>query len=683
MFGQTIQMLEHREFLSSFDLCCSPTSVTRAVVHVKRTRFHHLQLTQVLHPIINSRSCFRKIRDSLSSLSTTNQKILTMLSAHSSSGSSSEYQDATATNPDTKNCTRYPEASANDKDALPNANEDLMEIIDYEKRSRCGLGHPHRPALVDMPGSFPEFADKMFATHIKLEDGPLASAANERSQSPPPNSTFEASEKSPEFRSLSPTRSLNDSTSQDVNLLRQSHGLQGSVDGAERRRLSRSPSPTRSVQYQPSAYVDRLQSLHPRQGSETEVFRSLQISTSPDGSLRQRSHALQSSAGQKRRQSRSPSPTRSVQYQPSVYVDRPQSLQPRRGSGLQSSVGGAGKKRRQSRSPSPTRSVQYQPSVYVDRRQSLQPRRGSGLQSSVHGAGEKRRQSRTPSPVRNLQYRRSGYVSRLQSLEPRRGLESAAFRARKEGDQIQSSAHSFQKPVSAAADRLQSRHLGEYEIQSSNKRPRSPSVTRSFQNSQFSSPSPIHSLQYQPSRYANRLQPLQPLQPTRDSRYSDLGARKNGNQTQSSSHSFQKSVSGASNHLQSRYLEKPHFEASTNRNPYNSSPPPNVAKILQSRSPPPHIKESASVAGSINGEIIEKQDKAVAMASTSGCQCRLSTTRAILASGLPPLELLLKSNICDGQLYKETAQIFFRMFDEVRLVQDCDEHVQSCPNFVI
>lgn len=103
-----------------------------------------------------------------------------------------------------------------------------------------------------------------------------------------------------------------------------------------------------------------------------------------------------------------------------------------------------------------------------------------------------------------------------------------------------------------------------------------------------------------------------------------------------------------------------------------------LRSATQNKSPPP--KDSSSVIGNVDKF---ESDEKKATPSISNCQCRLSGTRSILASGLDPLEQLLKQNMCNEQRYKETAQIFLRMFDEVKLVQECGEHVHNCSNSVV
>ncbi|EGG12194.1 uncharacterized protein MELLADRAFT_59307 [Melampsora larici-populina 98AG31] len=189
---------------------------------------------------------------------------------------------------------------------------------------------------------------------------------------------------------------------------------------------------------------------------------------------------------------------------------------------------------------------------------------------------------------------------------------------------------------------------------------------------------------------------------------------------------FQDSGSGVFNQLQSHSLESSAFEAGMIRyHPYPSyrhqNSPPGIVKQLRSRgvesssiragirrdkfrssSPPLSLQHSASqelllppndhmfegdVPSAAEFEGSENGGKKVltckieeAMPSISNCECRLSATHSILASALGPLEILLKSNTCDGYKYKETAHIFLKIFDEVREVQGCVGHVHNCPN---
>ncbi|EGF97331.1 uncharacterized protein MELLADRAFT_85862 [Melampsora larici-populina 98AG31] len=314
----------------------------------------------------------------------------------------------------------------------PNIDDDLAEVIDYERRSRCGLGHPHRPTPVQIPGNFTEFADKLFANHfVTFEDGPFASALQhmlpglESTQvpfteketavidhSPPPRSGSINSALGPEKRQRqlhSPTtrhlESIHSGSPQAAHQFR-CRGLQNSAGGASYRiRQARSPYPSRSLKNPQVPSIEKETVV-----TDNNFARRRKGSQSPTWS------GLKSSFGLEKRQDQIHSPSTQV---PSTKILIAQFPPPR--SGLENAAFGLEKTQHEIHSP-PTRRLGSMHPRAAHRFQSC------GRQNSAVGASNKTRKARSPYPSRSQQ-KPQGQDSDYSSF----GAESSSPRIRISG----------------------------------------------------------------------------------------------------------------------------------------------------------------------------------------------------------------------------------------------------------
>ncbi|EGF97913.1 uncharacterized protein MELLADRAFT_69689 [Melampsora larici-populina 98AG31] len=696
-----------------------------------------------------------------------------------------------AARPVARICEGLAEAPADDRGRQSNTYEELAEVINCERRGRCGLGHLHRPTPVEIPENFAEFDDEAFANHsianhsIKMEDGRFASNVidnvrrRKRSQSPPAKSHLENSAFAPEKRKRrlhSPPAHL-PSTRKETRM-----SLFYIRDQHKAAKTNQIPSPIAVIDQLPPPKKHLDNSAF---GPEKEQARMSSPSTRRlDRNRSQVAHRYRSrdpqnsavGASNKIRQFRSPSPSRSLDIS-SRDVNSLRSMPPRRGS--EYSNFGSSKNQNRTQSLSLSQSLKNPASGVFSRLQS------HGLERSVVSAGKQRHISRSPSPTRTLQNSASHDRNHLQSLPQIQGSDYSSFGAGMQQPRIRPSRAVNQLPShiseSSSLDPKPERKESEARLPivdvesstcvSAEKRsqlyesspryqisgafPLSPPFPEHPNSSDSSSdaPSPTRTFQNSASHDRNRLQPLPQI---KSSDYSSFGAgmqepriRPSRVVNQLPSHilesssldpkperkesearlpivDVENSTCVSAEKRSQLYESSPRYQisgafplsppcpehpnSSDSKIPRPQSPPPSesletvtdqqmqLSKSLlpthgmtnhasvepaslrsatQNKSPPP--KDSSPVGNVDKFDSDEKK----ATPSISNCQCRLSATRSILASGLDPLEHLLKQNMCNEQRYKETALIFLRMFDEVKLVQGCGEHVHNCSNSVV
>ncbi|EGG00540.1 uncharacterized protein MELLADRAFT_111795 [Melampsora larici-populina 98AG31] len=307
------------------------------------------------------------------------------------------------------------------------------------------------------------------------------------------------------------------------------------------------------------------------------------------------------------------------------------------------------------RSRSPNPSLQNLVPEAANELQSLPPRRQSRLTSS--------QRFRDRDPV-------SPAVNQLQSLQPRHSSEYSALGARKKHHQsrLASANQTFLDPASGTANPPEPRSP----FKAGKKRYHfAPYPPRSTREALSSSPSAApRILRSQPPLLASALKD--------SSSEAETGIRRL--QSSSLTHGFK---SGSDHTIA---ISKPLSPIHDSISSTSETVVPEFIQRSTQKMPIPRV--DLTFEGNVSSAAQTKRSSAGGkkendIPTTSSCHCRLSTTRSILASGLGPLENLLENNMCNGYMYKETAHIFLRMFNEVRLVQDCVEHVHNCPNSVI
>ncbi|EGG12112.1 uncharacterized protein MELLADRAFT_59325 [Melampsora larici-populina 98AG31] len=484
--------------------------------------------------------------------------------------------------------------------------KDSVEIMNYNIRSRCGLGHPHRPNPVDLDGNFTDFANKMVANNlIKVEYEPFASAFQSLSSS---------SEVADGFRSHRSARSVAEA----------SKGIH----------KFRSRSPSRGLQNPVSATSDQLQSLPLRlqsQSASIQSFRDPVASTA---------NQLQS-IGPRHSSKYSAFGVHKTQHQSRLASVKKTFLDPASGAAIPSerrSPFEPGKKRHHF-APYPPHSTQHRTTEFGNRMQTSASRDINQFRSppSIFATGT----SDSKDLASEVTYKLQSHV-----------LEKSASYSGKKQHQSRSLSrnHNLEKSNSISTQEIDHLYDPSPRLQNSGAfydyppSPRykaissSPSAVSKIPQSQ--SPLPALALEDSSSDAETVMAISKPLSQTNDSKISSS------------------LVPGL---LQQRCPQK----TSISR------------KGLTYEGNVPSAAPATQPQGSNAEEKIENF-----IPSILNCHCRFSTMRSILTSGIGPLEKLLKDNTCNGYMYKETAHIFFRMFEEVRMVQDCVEHVHNCPNSV-